>query len=357
MAGEGKADQIVEGLSIDAMAPPSPTELSDALSPADLVVVENLCSLPLNPPASHALTQTLAGRPAILHHHDLPWQRARFSHFPPPPDDPAWAHVTINELSRRQLAHRGIDAVTIYNAFDAPPPKVSKEAARASLGLDPAALIVLQPTRAIGRKNIPAALSIANFLGATYWLLGPAEEGYGPKVEELLSKAEVPVIWGSPQGRALAPELDPPRIRNPDLLISTAVETRALAPELDKPRSPTQAVGLRYVAAHMPIAEAYSACDVVAFPSLWEGFGNPTIESALYRRPLAVGNYPVAEELRRFGFIWFDAKDHRALRDWLIQRDPKLLDHNEALARRHFSFADLPAKLARVLDKVLGGFG
>ncbi|MCL4423128.1 MAG: hypothetical protein M1115_08190, partial [Actinobacteria bacterium] len=223
MAGEGKADQIVEGLSIDAMAPPSPTELSDALSTADLVVVENLCSLPLNPPASHTLARTLAGRPAILHHHDLPWQRARFSHFPPPPDDPAWAHVTINELSRRQLAHRGIDAVTIYNAFDAPPPKVSKEAARASLGLDPAALIVLQPTRAIGRKNIPAALSIANFLGATYWLLGPAEEGYGPKVEELLSKAEVPVIWGSPQGRALAPELD-------------------------QPRSARRAVGLRYVA-------------------------------------------------------------------------------------------------------------
>jgi len=57
----------------------------------DLVVVENLCSLPLNPAASAAVAHG-PGRPAtILHHHDLAWQRPHLAHHPPPPDDPAWA--------------------------------------------------------------------------------------------------------------------------------------------------------------------------------------------------------------------------------------------------------------------------
>ena len=34
------------------------------------------------------VTEALRGRAAILRHHDLPWQRDRFSGAPPPPDDP-----------------------------------------------------------------------------------------------------------------------------------------------------------------------------------------------------------------------------------------------------------------------------
>jgi glycosyltransferase involved in cell wall biosynthesis len=102
--------------------------------------------------------------------------------------------------------------------------------------------------------------------------------------------------------------------------------------------------------AAMPsVGDAYRACDVVALPSTWEGFGNPTIESVVHRRPLAIGPYPVARELAAFGFEWFALTETDHLRGWLDAPDPGLLDRNEAVASAHFSLRRLPDKIAAVL--------
>src|SRR6266508_1721611 len=114
VAGEGHADVIVPGLGMNDGRPLSRLALSAALADADIVVVENVLSLPLNRSAPMLLATELRGRPAILHHHDMPWQRREWTAVEPwPPDDSAWRHVTINHLSRSQLAARGIRAVTI----------------------------------------------------------------------------------------------------------------------------------------------------------------------------------------------------------------------------------------------------
>jgi mannosylglucosylglycerate synthase len=308
VAGSGPVDRLIPGLAagggLVSETPPPPLDrraLQDALDGADLVIVENLCSLPLNPEAAAAVAELLRGRRAVLHHHDLPWQRARFAGAPPPPHDPGWLHVTANHLSRRQLAMHGIPATTIWNAFDLNPPAGERDATRAALGVSDGQRLLLQPTRAIARKNVPAGLALAEALGAVFWLLGPAEEGFGPTVDRLLAAAGAPVR-----------------------------------------RGPVGAIGRA-----SGIEHAYAASDAVALPSTWEGFGNPALEAVAHRRPVAIGSYPVAEELARCGFRWFSVTDPGPLAAWLAEPDASLLDDNGRIAQAHFSLLDLPRRLER----------
>jgi glycosyltransferase involved in cell wall biosynthesis len=313
LAGEGRADYLDPGLAagsyLNGNRPPSPDEalLRSVLATADLVVVENLCSLPLNPRAAAVVADALAGRPALLRHHDLPWQREAFRAAPPPPDDPHWCHVVTTERSRLELRARGTDAVTVHNMFDPHPPVGDRDGARRLLGLRESELLVVQPTRAIARKGIPAAIALADALGAHYWLVGQAEEGYAHTLENLLRNAPVAVHHG-------------------------------LLPDL---MSPTEG-----------IEHAYAAADLVAFPSTNEGFGNPPVEAALHLRPVAIGPYAAAEELRAMGFRWFDVHERRQIRGWLARPDVELVRHNSRIARQHLNLADLPGRLAELMERV-----
>ena len=99
------------------------------------------------------------------------------------------------------------------------------------------------------------------------------------------------------------------------------------------------------------LADAYAAADAVALPSTWEGFGNATIEAAVHRRPLAIGDYPAAREIAAYGFRWFPADDARPLNTWLDHPDPALHDANLAIARRHFSLDAVERRLRHLLDQ------
>ncbi len=132
---------------------------------------------------------------------------------------------------------------------------------------------------------------------ATYWLLGPAEEDYAATLDRVLAGARCPVV---------------------------------------------------HVPSPGTMADAYAACDLVAFPSTWEGFGNPPVEAAIHRRPVAVGPYPVAAEVRAFGFEWFDPRDTASIDAFLADPDHALLDRNRAVAVEHFSLERLDRDIARL---------
>jgi len=299
VAGAGPVDHLLEGLRIGADHAPSKDELQAVLEDDDLVIVENLASLPLNLAARDVLYEVLDGRRALFHHHDLPWQRDHLAGLEGPRDQPTWEHVTINDLSRRELASRGIVATTIMNSFDCEPPEGNREATRERLGLGGRRLLLL-PTRVIPRKNVEGAIDLARSLDAVLWILGPAEDGYGPELEGLLEQS--------------------------------GVETRR---DLDHGLS---------------VHDAYAACDLVVMSSTWEGFGNPVLESVTHLKPLAVHPYPVLEEIRSYGFQFFDIGDVTSIGEFLTHPDNGRLETNLAIARTHFNVTHLPEKLATVLN-------
>ena len=348
VAGEDGADRVVGGLGLDpsqfpsqfpplagsasdraralegaqagsSAQAPSPTDagwdserqallaerFEAAVSDADLVVAANLCSLPLNLTASAAVARVLAGRRAILHHHDLPWQRQRFAHITElPPLDDAWKHVVVSELTAKQMAQRGIEARVVYNPFETRPPAGDRDQMRRRLGVEPDELLAVHPVRAIARKNIPAALKVCEALGAAYWLTGPAEEGYDGELEAVLASAACRVL----------------RLPAADL------------------------------------ADLYAAADLVVFTSTWEGFGNPPVEAAVWRRPAVVDGYPVASELRALGFEWFTPGDIALLLRLLSERDSSelkgLLARNRAAAERHLSMEVIGRQIADLLAEM-----
>lgn len=309
IAGEGPVDVHLPWLAIGAAAPPASAaaRLLEPIAGATVVVVENALSLPMNLPASLAVAEALRDVPTLVHHHDLPWQRARFAHVTDlPVDDPAWRHVTVNRLSQGQLADRGIRAVTIHHGLDLDPPAGDRAATRARLGVAGGETLLLHPVRAIERKDVPRALALAEALGATYWLTGPAEEGYGPRLDTLLACATTRVLR---------------------------------APMVD---SGSDSFGQQQ-------ANSYAACDAVLFPSTWEGFGLPPIEAAAHRKPVVVGRYPVAEELRALGFQWLDPGDPAALADAIARPDHEALDVNLTVARAHCSHTGMRERIAAVL--------
>ncbi len=314
-------DTVLPGLAIEPVeGSPAGTEVTEreiarAVDGADLLIVDNLCSLPLNVEAAQVVSAVAAGHRGrvCFRHHDLPWQRRHLAHLGaglPPRVDGA-LHATINLRSRRELEARGFKgATTIHNYFDLDPPAGDRAATRARFGFGDDELVVLQPSRAIERKNVPGAVRLAAYLARVMdrpvhlWVSGPAEDGYGETLERVVERSPVPVTLGRAE--------------------------RA--------------------------TDAYAACDVVVFPSTWEGFGNPVIESIAARRACAAFPYPVLAEILATGVRCFSIEQPDAFARFLAEPDARretYFDVNLRRARLSYSLDDLP----RAIDQAFAGHG
>ncbi|MEJ2099190.1 MAG: hypothetical protein P8X68_04355 [Desulfobacterales bacterium] len=141
----------------------------------DLLVAENILTIPMHIPLGIALTEIIAETqmPTIAHHHDFYWERTRFAvnavgdylRMAFPPNLTNIQHVVINSAAQEELALRtGISAVIIPNVqdFENPPAVDEKhtEAFWQSIGLQTDDVMILQPTRIVQRKGIEHAIEL-----------------------------------------------------------------------------------------------------------------------------------------------------------------------------------------------------
>ena len=312
----------------------------------DLLVVENAVAIPMNIPLGLAVAELVAetGLPSIAHNHDFAWERSRYATGAAddylraafPPVHPAVTQVVINSAGQRQLALRtGANATLVPNVmdYDTPPPAPDAYVAdlRAELGISADETVLLQPTRVVPRKRIERAIELAARLDMPCALVishASGDEGadYAAFLKEYATVMDVGVVY---------------------------------AAELFAPERGRRADGGKLYS----LADAYAPADVVTYPSDIEGFGNAFLEAVYFRKPLVICAYDVYRaDIRPKGFRVVEFEDYiteetvRRTRELLQDRAlvAEMVEHNYAVARRHYSFAVLERLLACLLDRCLG---
>jgi glycosyltransferase involved in cell wall biosynthesis len=344
----------------EAFAPPAPADLRGRIAARaadlrgalatfvarfsiDVLFPQNALAIPMHIPLGVALTDFIAetGIPTVAHHHDFYWERARFTATAVPdilercfpPDLPTVRHLVINSLAQDALLQRrGMSARVLPNVFDfeIPLPAVDPFNAdlRAALGLAPGDRLILQPTRVVPRKGIELAIELLRRLGDPRCKLVITHPAGDEGIEYLRSLQ--------------------------DLARRTGVDLRYAADRFSAARRVAPDGTRTY-----SLWDAYVRADFVTYPSLIEGFGNALLETVYFRLPALVNRYPVyVADIAPLGFDFVEiegqvtdeavARVRRLLHDEGRRRE--MVEHNFALARRHFSYAVAESRLREVFD-------
>jgi hypothetical protein len=313
----------------------------------DLLVAENVLTIPMHVPLGLALTETIAETqlPTIAHHHDFYWERVRFSvnavndyiQMAFPPNLNNIRHVVINSAAQEQLALRtGIASTIIPNVLDFEnPPRVSKKRTdifRRSIGLEPDDRMILQPTRIIQRKGIEFAIELV-------------KEPKNSKNKLVISHE------AGDEGFEYANWLK-------EYACEHDVDLRLVSVRITDPWNGNGKNGSQY-----SLWDVYPYADFITFPSLYEGFGNAFIEALYFKKPILINRYATfVRDIEPLGFDlavmdgFLSKKTVQSDVDILesSQRRKKMVGSNYAIATRHYSYSILRNQLSAIMKGFFG---
>jgi len=324
----------------------------------ELLVPENVLTIPLNIPLGLALTEVISetGIPTIAHHHDFFWERQNFKtnavweylNMAFPPHIPYIHHAVINTSADNQLSLRtGISPTVIPNVmdFDNPPPTVETSASgrvtggmvappmddyaknvRHDLGVADDELLILQPTRVVKRKGIEHAIELVSRLDMKAKLVishASGDEGYDYEH----------------------------RVREYSRLMN--VDTVFVSDIINHRRGTTRSGRKVYT-----LYDIYPHADLVTYPSNFEGFGNAFLEAVYFCKPILVNTYSIySMDIKPKGFSVIEMDGYvsrktvkkavKVLSEEKYRR--KMVVRNYKIATTYYSYSVLRRKLHNLL--------
>ena len=106
------------------------------------------------------------------------------------------------------------------------------------------------------------------------------------------------------------------------------------------------------------LADLYSLCTMVAFPSRYEGFGIPVLEAMAAQRPIVLSDIPVFRELTEDKGVYFPPDDSEAMAGVIAdllscrERQEKLVSYGRERVRA-FTFPQLAAQVEQVYQQLI----
>jgi glycosyltransferase involved in cell wall biosynthesis len=313
----------------------------------DLLIAENVLTIPLHVPLGLALTETIAETqlPTIAHHHDFHWERVRFSvnavrdylRMSFPPNLPNIRHVVINSEAQEQLALRtGISSTILPNVLDFEnPPQIDVARTRSfrrSIGLENGDLMILQPTRIIQRKGIEYAIELVKELRDPRYKLVVSHEA-GDEGFEYFE-------WLK------------------EYALEHQVDLRFVTTEISDPWSKNG-----HNEGICSLWDVYPHADFITYPSLYEGFGNAFLEAIYFRKPMLVNRYTTfVRDIEPLGFDlavmdgFLSRRTVATVKKILesSERRNQMVSHNYAIAAKHYAYDVLRENLNALLHGFYG---
>lgn len=272
----------------------------------DLIIPNNIFSLGIHPHIAMGLYGAIVetGIQVIGHHHDFYFERAYYGQpttefveeilntYYPPKDLEQMGHVVINHLAQKALLEKkGLEATVVPNVFD-----FYREGwqtddyngdFRDYFGIAKNDIVMLQGTRVTNRKAIELAIDVVAEMNKLKL------EGKTLYNGETFDQDSRIVLLAVGLHEGLEGYEDKLRQYAKDLSVPFIMDETVVATERSK------AGGHKVYS----LWDAYTGCDIISYPSIFEGWGNQFLEGLFAKKPMVIFEYTVYEsDIKPFGF-------------------------------------------------------
>lgn len=276
----------------------------------EMVIPNNILCLGRSLHIGMALTNAIIKTKirVIGHHHDFYWERKNFSKpttpyvknlletYYPPKKIENMQHVVINKIAKKDLMERkGLESTVIPNVFDFNQEPWAEDdynkKYKSDLGILDNQIIFLQATRVTNRKAIELAIDVIAVLNESSFrkkIIGKTL--YNGKVFLKNSELVLVVVGLHEGGEGYEDKLiQYAKDKNINMLVRPEfVDHKRHEGENHKVYA---------------LWDAYVYCDMITYPSIYEGWGNQFLEGIFARKPQIVFEYPVFEsDIKEYGF-------------------------------------------------------